>query len=313
MKPFLTLLIFITSLAANVWEGGGYDFPTLAARSHTKITTEVYPSNTLNFAFKAQITLASGGMGLAAACAVDQAVEAAVDTGLEALAKEAAALGKTAAQQERFYNAVRNVAGTGLMVFGASKMKGAVKGLKFKAPQKAAGNKPQPHTEPRTEAEVKVGDAAAAATNRVTALDLRGYIREVENVSQLPIGEVQLRYLKEAIQRGDIKKLTPQEKQAHRKPYQNKVFKDQLIAEWEVQTQQKWPTTGKVDRAGNPVIDPVTGLQKRIKYQFHHIMPQEYAGAHAWWNGHPVHQNVHQGGVHGKNSKLRDMMKKEDA
>jgi len=93
-------------------------------------TTLEYAGMLLNFAFKAQITLAAGPVGLAAACAVDQAVEAAVDTGLEALAKEAASLGKTKAQQERFYQAVRNVVGTGLLLVGASKMKGAVKGLK---------------------------------------------------------------------------------------------------------------------------------------------------------------------------------------
>ena len=118
-------------------------------------TTLEYAGMLLNFAFKAQITLAAGPIGLAAACAVDQAVEAGVERSIEAIAKEASSLGKTAAQQERFYQAVRNVVGTGLLLVGASKMKGAVKGLKFKAPH--ARNPHHKTNAHAAEAEVKVG------------------------------------------------------------------------------------------------------------------------------------------------------------
>ncbi len=98
-------------------------------------------------------------------------MEAGVSIGLEALATQAAELGKTAAQQERFYTAVRNVAGTGLMVFGASKLKGAVKGRRGlrKAPTtvaKDAGKKAASAPCSHAEAELKVGDAASDALNQ---------------------------------------------------------------------------------------------------------------------------------------------------
>ncbi len=69
-------------------------------------------------------------------------VEASVETGLEALAKQAASQGKTAAQQARFYNAVKNVAGTGLLVLGASKVRSSLKGaVKGEAKGVKAGQK----------------------------------------------------------------------------------------------------------------------------------------------------------------------------
>lgn len=82
----------------------------------------------------------------------------------------------------------------------------------------------------------------------------------------------------------------------------NQKFKDNLIAEWEQQTGQAWPTTMELNqRTGN--IEPK-------KYQAHHIIPQEFGGPHAWWNMHPAHKDIHQGGIHGKNSELKKIIKK---
>jgi len=46
-----------------------------------------------------------------------------------------------------------------------------------------------------------------------------------------------------------------------------------------------------------------------VIYQAHHINPQQLGGKHEWWNMHPVHPNVHQGGIHGSDSMLNQIIK----
>ncbi len=134
--------------------------------------------------------------------------------GLEALATQAAELGKTATQQERFYQAVRNVVGTGLMVFGASKLKGAVKGLR-KAPTtvaKDAGKKAASAPCSHAEAELKVRDGHIKQPNVVDAshfspdslikpLDKRGRVlfdgvefRAVRDLSHMSVEDLKVMY-----------------------------------------------------------------------------------------------------------------------
>ena len=52
-----------------------------------------------------------------------------------------------------------------------------------------------------------------------------------------------------------------------------------------------------------------TGFKEIKQYHFHHIIPQQYAGPHAWWNGHPVAVPGHQSAMHGKDSVLTNILR----
>lgn len=76
----------------------------------------------------------------------------------------------------------------------------------------------------------------------------------------------------------------------------------ELINSWEKNTGQKWPSDN--------VFDPKKGEFVNKDHQLHHIIPQDVGGPHEWWNAHPLRAgSSHQGGVHGKDSPLRQIIK----
>jgi predicted ribonuclease toxin of YeeF-YezG toxin-antitoxin module len=144
-----------------------------------------------------------------------------------------------------------------------------------------------------------------ATPSQLDFFHLRGYTREMEGVSGLQITAQQRTQLFGALREKNYVKLSPAEKMAHSDPYRSKALRDSLIADWETHTGQKWPTYEKdlFDTAGRRVAE--AGKQ----YQFHHIIPQQYGGPHAWWNGHPVPVPEHQTLTHSSKGTLYNIMK----
>ena len=69
--------------------------------------------------------------------------------------------------------------------------------------------------------------------------------------------------------------------------------RNQLIKEWERETQQIWPTYKET------VFREDGGVFKKVGdcYDAHHINPQILGGKHDWWNIHPMpfdgHLEIH--------------------
>jgi hypothetical protein len=149
--------------------------------------------------------------------------------------------------------------------------------------------------------DLRVKNVESGASSRI-GFRGRDYVRDMETRSGLPINSEQRGLLKEALQEKDFKKLSPEEKKLHSAPFKNEKFKDGLKSGWEKNTGQKWP--------GEMRFNPKTNKVEHYPDQLHHIIPQEVGGLHEWWNIHPLRAgSAHQGGVHGKNSPLRQIMK----
>ncbi len=112
--------------------------------------------------------------------------------------------------------------------------------------------------------------------------------------------------LKEDLRKTNYEKLNPLDYKKHTVSFKNQKFKDNLIEQWEKNTNQKWPTYEK------NIYNPKTGKeigQEGKKYQAHHIVPQQLGGKHEWWNMHPVPTPEHQNIVHGSSGVLNEILK----
>ncbi|WP_341747862.1 hypothetical protein [Candidatus Tisiphia endosymbiont of Dascillus cervinus] len=76
----------------------------------------------------------------------------------------------------------------------------------------------------------------------------RSYVKEIEEITKLQLPDQQLTLLKEALQTQEFVKLDSITYKAHRKDFNN--MKNQLRAEWEQNTGQKWPVYEET--VGNP-------------------------------------------------------------
>ena len=141
--------------------------------------------------------------------------------------------------------------------------------------------------------------------------ELRPYIREVEAKSGLTVHPKQRELLAQDLRETRYPRFDKVDPRytAHKEAYKKSGVKERLINEWEQHTRQTWPTYPKIDKVtGLQEIHPKTKMPIFEKYQAHHINPQQLGGKHEWWNKHPVQQNAHQGGVHGKNSQLSSIL-----
>jgi hypothetical protein len=126
---------------------------------------------------------------------------------------------------------------------------------------------------------------------------LRHYLREIEALTSREIPKNQRKLLKECIRSTEFNRLSPNEYKNHRTKFSTKR-KDELIAQWEEKTEQKWPTY--IDKKG-----------EERPCQAHHIIKQNYGGPHEWWNIHPAALEEHQGGIHGKDSYCQKIFEKK--
>ncbi|BCJ95506.1 hypothetical protein acsn021_30750 [Anaerocolumna cellulosilytica] len=128
------------------------------------------------------------------------------------------------------------------------------------------------------------------------------YVKDLEEQTGIKLNKKQIKELKNALRKKAYSKLTPQETLAHRKEF-NKV-KNDLIAQWEKETGQVWPTYTQIvyDKNGKPA--------RNIGdfYDAHHVIENNYGGDHSWWNITPAKfPDEHQGGIHRSQSPARKL------
>ncbi|XHV01776.1 Ribonuclease YxiD [Bacillus pumilus] len=124
----------------------------------------------------------------------------------------------------------------------------------------------------------------------------KAYLRDIEAKTGRKVNKDQIHLIKEALRNKNYEKLTPKETAKHRSKFTSSL-KDKLIAEWEEKTKQKWP------RYTEEVLDKNGEVARRVgqPYDAHHIIENNFGGAHEWWNIHPAkYPNEHQSGIHGK-------------
>ncbi|ANN33986.1 cytoplasmic protein [Bacillus thuringiensis serovar coreanensis] len=132
------------------------------------------------------------------------------------------------------------------------------------------------------------------------------YLSQVEEITNRKIPENQRELLQEAIEKNAYERLSKEEVAKRRSEFGR--LKDDLIKEWELETNQKWPTYEEeiLSRRGIPlrhVDDP---------YDAHHFIENAHGGEHEWWNMHPArYPNEHQGGIHGKEGISKEVFKKK--
>ena len=94
------------------------------------------------------------------------------------------------------------------------------------------------------------------------------------------------------------KKLSGDKKKQHRDDFDSK--KDDLIKQWERETNQKWPVYDNVIKAKS---GKRTLRKKGSRFDAHEIIPNVHNSPLEWWNLHPAAVgSQHQGGIHRTNS-----------
>ncbi|WP_425361398.1 palindromic element RPE1 domain-containing protein [Candidatus Tisiphia endosymbiont of Ceraclea dissimilis] len=125
----------------------------------------------------------------------------------------------------------------------------------------------------------------------------KNYLKEIKDITKLPVDEKQLPLLKEALKTQEFEKLDAITYKMHKAEF-NKM-KKQLRMEWEQNTGQKWPVYQEhsvPDRIGQP-------------YDAHHIIQVNHGGPNTWWNIHPAHGLEEHTKIHGVGSRANEIFK----
>lgn len=139
----------------------------------------------------------------------------------------------------------------------------------------------------------KLADANRGLINESNRL-IKQYADDIEKQTGFRLGDTQRSALANEMRTGNhAVTLTPAENAVLRNDFNNQRAK--LIAEWEQQTGQKWPSV---------VVDGVS-----IPAQAHHIIPVANAGPTAWWNITPAFRPDHQL-LHATDSPLKQLQTK---
>ncbi|MGG3670242.1 hypothetical protein ABES96_03270 [Bacillus nitratireducens] len=131
------------------------------------------------------------------------------------------------------------------------------------------------------------------------------YLGQVEEITNRKIPENQRELLQEHLENNGYERLSKEEVDTRRNEFRSE--KNKLIAEWEKETNQTWPTYAE------EVISKRGKVTRRIDKPFdaHHLIENAYGGEHEWWNMHPAkYPDEHQGGIHAKESISREIFKK---
>ncbi|MCU5427135.1 WXG100 family type VII secretion target [Bacillus cereus] len=131
------------------------------------------------------------------------------------------------------------------------------------------------------------------------------YLSQVEKITNRKIPENQRELLQEALEKNAYERLSKEEVDQRRAEFN--TIKNKLIAEWEKETGQTWPTYTE------EVISRRGKVSRRIDKPFdaHHFIENAHGGEHEWWNMHPAkYPDEHQGGIHAKDSISREIFKK---
>ncbi|MES5928501.1 WXG100 family type VII secretion target [Bacillus cereus group sp. MG9] len=131
------------------------------------------------------------------------------------------------------------------------------------------------------------------------------YLGQVEEITNRKIPENQRELLQEHLENNSYERLSKEEVDTRRNEFRSE--KNKLIADWEKETNQTWPTYAE------EVISKRGKVTRRIDKPFdaHHLIENAHGGEHEWWNMHPAkYPDEHQGGIHAKESISREIFKK---
>lgn len=131
------------------------------------------------------------------------------------------------------------------------------------------------------------------------------YLGQVEEITNRKIPENQRELLQEHLENNGYERLSKEEVDTRRNEFRSE--KNKLIAEWEKETNQTWPTYAE------EVISKRGKVTRRIDKPFdaHHLIENAHGGEHEWWNMHPAkYPDEHQGGIHAKENISREIFKK---
>jgi predicted ribonuclease toxin of YeeF-YezG toxin-antitoxin module len=135
--------------------------------------------------------------------------------------------------------------------------------------------------------------------------NVKRYFQHIQEVTGRTVLQKQVDKLKDALRAKEYTKLDRDVYKKHAALFtQEKRL--ELIKEWEVNTNQKWPTYTE------PYYTKSGNIYKQIgdPYDAHHIIEQNFGGEHEWWNMHPAKfPDEHQGGIHGAGSPARELFK----
>lgn len=156
-------------------------------------------------------------------------------------------------------------------------------------------------------AKVQEGVHIAARSKAWTELSkkIRAYIKDVETRTGRKIPENQRKLLEQDLRANKYQRLDAEAAAVHRTDF-NRV-KNDLISEWEKNTNQKWP------RYSEDVLSKNGSVIRRVgqPYDAHHLIESSYGGPNKWWNMHPARfPDQHQGGIHRSGSPARDLFEK---
>jgi|GEM_PF-4401798 len=141
------------------------------------------------------------------------------------------------------------------------------------------------------------GRPRAAPAGSIFASELsrdgRAYLRIIKRHTGIRIPRKQRRLLAKHLRENSHIRLTTEEGNRSRDEFDR--VRQKTIAEWERQTEQKWPryTENALNDAGEVV------RYKGFYYDAHHLIENIYNGPHVWWNLVPARSpDVHQNGIH---------------
>ncbi|MEK5251049.1 WXG100 family type VII secretion target [Bacillus sp. FSL R9-9530] len=144
-----------------------------------------------------------------------------------------------------------------------------------------------------------------ADTGNLNTPRFQEYLGQVEEITNRKIPENQRELLQEHLENNGYERLSKEEVDTRRNEFRSE--KNKLIADWEKETNQTWPTYAE------EVISKRGKVTRRIDKPFdaHHLIENAHGGEHEWWNMHPAkYPDEHQGGIHAKESISREIFKK---
>ena len=121
------------------------------------------------------------------------------------------------------------------------------------------------------------------------------YLIDIESQTGRGINEEQKRLILDYVSRNPVAKIDAETLAVNRKDFNKK--RESLIKEWELKTNQKWPTYQQ------NVLNDNGKILRKIgdNYDAHHVIELSYNGRNEWWNLIPAaFPNEHQGGIHRK-------------
>lgn len=136
-----------------------------------------------------------------------------------------------------------------------------------------------------------------SVNNRVLKFDglFRDYLDDVEKCTGRKISQIQRNLIKQAVEKNNYMKLNTKQSHAHRSQYNSR--KSEIIADWESQYHEKWPTYDE------PVFSRSGKVVRNIgsKWDCHHIVECSWGGDNKWYNMIPARfPEAHQNGIHRK-------------